>query len=124
MGWIGWIGPITLHCSLALSTAFSASTSPLPVAVSGPTVADAPLLLVLQRPVVTSFAVLIRMERTCAGLRCGQACFTSAAAPASCGAAAEVPLKAAQPSLLAVSSPPLPPPAGPGKVPPALPTSI
>ena len=45
------------------------------------------------------------MSLTSAGVSPGQACLISAQTPASCGAAAEVPLNAAQPSLVAVSSP-------------------
>jgi len=40
------------------------------------------------------------MSFTSAGVSFGQACLMSAATPASCGAAAEVPLMAAQPSVV------------------------
>ena len=39
------------------------------------------------------------------GVSFAHACLMSAATPANCGAAAEVPLNAAHPSLFAVSSP-------------------
>src|SRR5262249_59690620 len=59
IGWIGWIGRMgpgvtglgttgPRHLTFASSAAFSASTRPSPVAVSGPTVAAAPLLAGLQ----------------------------------------------------------------------------
>ncbi len=51
------------------------------------------------------------------GVSFAHACLMSAATPANCGAAAEVPLNAAHPSLFAVSSPF-------GKTPPAFDTSI
>ena len=103
MGTIGGrIGP--RQRTLATSTAALASTRPEPVARSVPTPAAAPEDAGLQLPVVTSTAVRTRMSRTSAGVSRAQAWRTSAAAPASWGAAAEVPLMAAQPSLLAVSS--------------------
>src|SRR5712671_4509802 len=110
---IGWTTPIGMigprHCTFASITALCASTRPVPVARSGPTVATFPPAgppgTVLQCPVVTSRAVLFMMFLTCAGVSEGQACLIRAATPASCGAAADVPLKAAHPSLLVVSSP-------------------
>ena len=57
------------------------------------------------------------MSLTWAGVSPGAACLIRAQIPATCGAAAEVPLNAAQPSLFAVSSPS-------GCVLPAYPTSI
>jgi hypothetical protein len=71
----------------------------------------------LADPPLTSTAVSCSTARTSAGVSRGQACFTSAHAPAIWGAAADVPLMAAQPSLPVVSSPA-------GCVPPARPTSI
>src|SRR3954468_5702805 len=103
---IGVIGP--RHLTFANRTALCASTKPLPVAKSGPAPAGLPVgfkAVPLHLPVVTSRAVVIRILFTCAGVSLGQACLIKAAAPANCGAAAEVPLNAAHPSLLAVSSP-------------------
>src|SRR6516162_3703257 len=114
IGWIGWIGCTgrtvmgvigPKHWILADRTAFWASTRPLPLAKSGPGPAAFPpgeSAVPLHLPAVTSCAVFMRMLLICAGVSLGQACLTKAAAPASCGAAADVPLKAAQPSLLAV----------------------
>ena len=102
IGWIGRIGP--RQRSLAISTAACASTSPATVATSKPGPAAAPLLAGLQVPAVTSIADRRMMSRTSAGVSRAQACLISAATPASCGAAAEVPLIAAQPSSAAVSS--------------------
>src|SRR5947208_3213028 len=97
------IGP--RHLTLASITALAASTRPSPVAVSGPAVAGNPPVEVLQLPAVTSRAVLRKMSLMAAGFRLGHACLISAATPASCGAAAEVPLNTPHPSLLVVSSP-------------------
>ena len=91
---------IRLH--LANSAALPAFKSPAPVAVSYPTVATEPFP---PTPIVTSVAVDIRNDRTRAGEMPGYACKTNAQAPAICGAAADVPLIAAQPSFVAVSSP-------------------
>ena len=109
IGWmggpIGWMGGrIETQRSFATSTARCASTSPEPVARSDPGPAGL-FCLGWQFPAVTSMAVRMRISRISAGPSVGQACLTSAAAPASWGAAAEVPLMAAQPSSGGVSSP-------------------
>jgi hypothetical protein len=72
------------------------------------------LLLV---PVVTSRAEARKIDFASFGDKPGCACFSRAQTPASCGEAALVPLMAAHPSLLAVSSPF-------GWVPPETPASI
>src|SRR5215207_5641574 len=108
MGLMGVIGGgITLmggsgprHWIFAESTALCASTSPLPVEASGPTTEVTPAgvsAVPLHLPVVTSRAVFIMISLICLGVSFPHACLMSAATPASCGAAAEVPLKAAHP---------------------------
>src|SRR5690606_11467296 len=100
----------------ARATTAAASTRPWPVARSGPSTASCPKVGWLV-PAVTSRAVSRSTSRTRSGAAPGMTSASSAHTPASWGAAAEVPLKAAQPSSGRVSSPC-------GWVPPALPRSM
>src|SRR5262249_55425145 len=88
-------------------TAPVASTRPAPVASSSPGVAGSPAIGCKSGTGLHMPATISRAEPNSAafmspGVAEGTTCLTNAATPASCGAAADVPLNAAQPSFGAV----------------------
>ena len=88
----------------AVFTASNPLTKPFPVAQSNPGLAECPPVAELLFPAITSRAVCCKISFACWGDNCGLTCFIKAQIPAIWGAAADVPLKAAQPSSDEVSS--------------------